>query len=295
VKRALRALRVASFWASLLSTGTRAAFADDSPTQKVQSAKTAASPQPPSGGVVAGAPANPSSEELAAAAYESALASYAKGDVYLALSTMRESYRLSQKSELLFNLAQLEDELNACSDALADYTRYLELAPNGNYRGPAAEAQQRLERICPPPARVATSTSTADPPPPKPSEEPIGEAEEPGYWTTPRVIGWSTIAAGTITGAVALYFQLEAIQARDEFQQSVDEAVAGGSAVDMTLRDRQHRYNDMAIGFGIAGGAMVAGGAIILLIDPDKPVQRTHSANLYAVPGLVGASFTQRF
>jgi tetratricopeptide (TPR) repeat protein len=288
VKRALRVLRVASFWASFLSTSTHA-LADDSPTQKVQSAK----PDAPAGGAVDGAPTNPSSEELAAAAYESALASYAKGDVYLALSTMRESYRLSQKSELLFNLAQLEDELNACSDALADYTRYLELAPNGNYRGTAAEAQQRLERLCPPPAPASTSVSES--PPPKPREATDGEAKRPGYWTTSRAIGWSAIAAGTVTGALAAYFQLEAIQAKNEFQQSVDDAVAGGSALDMSLQDRQHHYNDMAIAFGIAGGAMVAGGAIVLLIDPGKPVQQTRSANLYAVPGLVGASYTQRF
>ncbi|HET7545792.1 MAG TPA: hypothetical protein VFK05_38255 [Polyangiaceae bacterium] len=245
-------------------------------------------------------PAQASPEQLAALAYQKALASYAQGDVPAALNSMRESYRLSQRAELLYNLAQLEDELKSCNDARKDYRQYLELVPHGRYRDSAEQARQRLERECPPPAPepAAAAPTAADPTESasqESSKESAVEAKPTTYWTIPRVVGWSAIAAGTLTGVTALYFQIEAMQAKHEFQQSYDDAVAGGPAVDMSLQDRQHRYNHLAIGFGIAGGAMVAGGALVLLLSPGKTGLQQRSANVYALPGLVGASYAQRF
>lgn len=292
-------LSTASVWASSLSSSTLA-LADDSPTQKVQSASTGANSAVGSDRALDAAPASPSSEQLAAIAYKKARASYADGDVPGALTSMRESYELSKKAELLYNLAQLEQELNSCADALADYRRYLELVPHGLHRASAAQARDSLEKICPP----AAPTSTVPAPisgAPKPAttdgrgQTSVGETGDTGYWTTPRVIGWSAIATGTLTGTLALYFQLQAIHAKDEFQQSNDAAEAGGPAVDTSLEDRQHKYNRMAIAFGITGGALVASGALVLLFDPGTGGQRSRSVSLCALPGLVGASYTQHF
>jgi hypothetical protein len=289
VKPTLRVLRAASIWASFLSSSALA-FADDSPTQKVRSAEAEAS----SGKQNANAgPAVESSEQRAATAYQDALASYAKGDVTAALDKMRESYRLSQRAELLYNLAQLEEELKACDDALADYRRYLELVPRGRYRESAELAERRLVEECPPPAAVAPASSVASP---DEAHPPSAEHEqEPPYWTSARVIGWSAITVGTLSAAGALFCQLQAIQAKDALQQSVDDALAGGPSVDESLQARQHRYNHAAIGLGITAGALVTTGALVLLLDPGKAGQRLHGASVYALPGLVGASYAQRF
>jgi len=289
-----------SLWASFLLS-SEYALADDSPTQKVQSANSAARSDVQSDAAVEATPARAKSpEQQAAIAYQAALTSYAKGDVHAALDSMRESYRLSKRAELLYNVAQLEDELNACSDALADYRQYLELVPHGRYRDSAEQARQRLEQLCPPKV-AATKTAAISVAPSEAAtteirrQEPALGPTQRRYWTTPRVIGWSAIAAGTLTGATALYFQLEAIEAKHEFQHSYDNASAGGPAVDMSLQDRQHRYNHVAIALGVTAGAMVTSGVLLVLLDPGNSGQHLPSASLYVLPGLIGASYTQRF
>ena len=293
VTRLSRVLRSAPFWASfLLSSGH--ALADDAPAQKTPSTAADASAS------ASARDASESSEQAATIAYQKALLSYAQGDLAGALDNMRKSYQLSKRAELLYNLAQLEEELKACSDSLADYRRYLELVPHGRYREAAEHARVRLELECPPPPAASTP---AVPPPADPKQaasdhEPkqSGPKPEPNsYWTAPRVIGWSAIAAGTLAGVGALYFQLEAIHAKSEYQQSVDDAENGGAPPDQGLEDRRHRTNNLAIAFAATGGALVAGGALLVLLDPGKHQQHAASARLYAVPGLVGACYTHSF
>lgn len=288
-------LRTAPIWTALL-LWSAPALADDNPTQKVQTAKGDPDAHSHDGASVM--PDDPSTERAAAAAYEKALASYAKGDVVAALERMRESYQLSQRAELLYNLAELEQELNACADSLTDYRRYLELVPHGRYRESAERARARLEAECPAPTAAPTAlVSASDQPGPAqpPSKQLPTSVEQASYWTAPRVIGWSAIATGTLAGIGALYFQLEAIEAKDDYQQSVDRAQAGGSSPDQSLEDRQHRNNHLAIAFGVTGGAMVLGGALLLLLDPGSPPQQTRSAYVYALPGLIGGSYAQHF
>src|SRR6478735_10358554 len=97
-------LRAASLWASVLSTSAHA-LADDSPTQKLQTANTVPASSGQSDGTREGLATSASTEQLAANAYQQALVSYAKGDVPAALDSMRESYQLSKRAELLYNLA----------------------------------------------------------------------------------------------------------------------------------------------------------------------------------------------
>ncbi|MEI9936173.1 MAG: hypothetical protein WDO69_03005 [Pseudomonadota bacterium] len=297
MKRASRVLRTAPVWASLLLLSAHA-FADDAPrAQQAQAAKGEANPGAPADDDAA-SKATP--EQAAAVAYQKALASYAQGEVAAALDSMRQSYQLSKRAELLYNLAQLEEELKACEDSLKDYRRYLELVPHGRYREAAELARERLEHECPAPAATpapaaAVAASTARAPTPEPKQS-AAKPEPASYWTTRRVIGWSAIATGTLAGVGALYFQLEAIQARNDYQKSVDAAAKpGGPPPDQSLQDRQHRTNDLAIVLGTSAGALVAGGALVLLLDPGKQAQHSRSARLYAAPGLVGAWYAQSF
>ena len=61
--------------------------------------------------------------ERAAAAVDQALALYESGDLGGALELMRETYRLYQRPELLYNLARLERELKQCPASLANLTQ----------------------------------------------------------------------------------------------------------------------------------------------------------------------------
>gem|GEM_PF-1173302 len=302
-------LRAASVWTLfLLSSGH--ALAEAATTQSARTTKADAEPDARSG--PAGAKIDPG--QAASIAYQDALASYAKGDLAAALNSMRESYRLSKRPELLYNLAQLEEELKACSDSLEDYRRYLELAPQGRYREAAESASRRLQRECPPPtAQSILVASTGAPAAPASTGAPAApastvaaaapatnedaakprpaETQDIPYWTAPRIIGWSALAAGTLAGVGALYFQIEAIHARNELQQDVD----NGPPIDTSLQTRQHRNNNTAIALAITGGALIASGAVVLLLDSSKHEPRSRSARLYAAPGLLGACYTQGF
>ncbi|HKO51098.1 MAG TPA: hypothetical protein VJV79_25490 [Polyangiaceae bacterium] len=301
VKRAWRVLRTAPIWVSFLLSSAHV-LADPPASNRGPATKTAADSgaQPDPASPIA--PSRAGSEQAAAVAYERALASYSKGDVAAALDSMRQSYQLSKRAELLYNLAQLEEELKACGDARDDYRRYLELVPHGRYREAAERAKERLELECPSSSTVTGPVAIAMPQPATTDDKPKEPPTEPvraSYWTTPRVIGWSAIAAGTLAGAGALYFELAAIQAKQEYKQSVEAEENGGPTSDSTLQDRQHRNEDLALALGITGGALVAGGALVLLLDPGKREpgkrERSASASVYALPGLVGACYAQQF
>ena len=237
--------------------------------------------------------------EQAAAEYQRALASYAKGDLPAALAGMRESYRLSKRPELLYNLARLYDELAACQEALENYRQYLELVPLGNYRVEAERARSALELRCPPPA-VGPALATPVVAPVESSR--VREAsnqpsalQATGYWTAPRVLGWSAIATGALASLGAVYFTVEAVRARNEFQTSVDDNLRGGPNFDVTIRDRQHRDQTIARVLAVAGGAFVAGGALTLLLAPRSAAPGPASARILVEPGFVGASYSSRF
>ncbi|MEP7052672.1 MAG: hypothetical protein ABJB12_20050, partial [Pseudomonadota bacterium] len=82
-------------------------------------------------------------------AYQQAQLKYARHDLVGALESMRESYRLCKRPELLYNLAMLERELHDCSSALADYKSYLQQVPEGRYRDVAEQASVELRQQCP--------------------------------------------------------------------------------------------------------------------------------------------------
>jgi hypothetical protein len=250
---------------------------------------------------------------------------YEAGDVAGALTSMRESYRLSARPELLYNIARLEKELGDCAPALADYREYVERAPQGRYRADASSAIDELSARCPPshpalkgapaggaPAgNAAISTPPALDPSQPPAPAPAAESPAPpthvprlpestatrasSYWTPQRWIGWSMIGAGAITEAVALGFLTAALDERDRFKASVDTARSQGLPPDFGLEDAQHRDQHWAQLLGVTGGALVAGGALLVLFAPDRSPASPTSARLHVQPGLLSIGFSGSF
>jgi tetratricopeptide (TPR) repeat protein len=309
VKRASRALCTASIGASFLLLSGSAFAADLAPVpetpgeQKSEPAGIAKTdPAIPAKGESAESAS--AADQAAAAAYERALSSYAQGDIKGAFDEMQESYRLSKRPELLYNLARLEDNLQDCQASLEDYRRYLERVPQGSYRQAAEQASAELGRRCPsadPTAPVAAApTQPSEGSPASDKQKQSALPQEHSYWTTPRWIGWSAIAAGTLAGVGALYFRLAAGNAHDSFQQTVDnweQARLNGSkeALDYRLQDQQHLDMHMAVALGVTGGALVAGGLFVLILDPQKREQTRANAQIFIAPGLLGACYSQHF
>ena len=247
-----------------------------------------------------------SATDPAAAAFKRSLDRYAAGDLQGALEAMRESHRLSNRTELLYNIARIEEEVGDCPASLADYNRYLQLVPNGRYRQPATEASQKLEKRCPQtapvePAPTVAPQPIAPPAPPAPAATPKPHdqrnpqqlAAKP--WTPPSVVGWASVALGAVAGAGAIYFTVAAADARDRFQSRVDAFKSGFGPLDVSLGHEQHRDQRWAAVLGATSGALVAGGVIVLLLAPRATTPPASNAAVYLTPGEFGATFSQRF
>jgi hypothetical protein len=253
--------------------------------------------------------------QAAATAYRQALTLYGSGDLKGALAQMRQSYGLSKRAELLYNIARIESELGDCAASLADYRLYVQQVPDGRYRNDAEQATRELAQRCPdvaatsapssapvaalavaepapapaatPPPEPPKPVSAAPPPPPPPTPLP------PRYWTTQRWIGWSLVAAGTAAGVAAVSFHAAALDARDEFRDSLNTAARRHTDPDYGLRDRQHRDSRWAQALFVTGGALLTGGVLVLVLAPAEG--STSTAALYVEPGLLGARFSHSF
>lgn len=216
---------------------------------------------------------------------------------------MRESYRLSQRPELLYNLARLERELQECQASLEDYRRYLARVPNGRYRDDATQSIGQLERECP----AADPAPTQIPAPLGPTAPALGTPDQrppppvdaaAKYWTPPRVIGWSAIATGVVAEGGMLYFWLAAKAAKGDYQTIVNRYhYQGLGPAPTTDQDRQHRDLTVAQVLGVTGGALITGGAVVLILGPraHHPDSSPPSASLYLQPGGFGAVYSRSF
>lgn len=267
-------------------------------------------------GEVALAQTSDDADLAAATAYREALASYGAGDLQGALDRMRESYRLSQRSELLYNIARLEAELGDCAASLSNYREYVRQVPEGQYRAAADQASRELEGRCP---DVAPASPPTNPPPANqgapvvapppttsaaPVRPPIGAVEQPkqtpkesphSYWTPPRLIGWSLVAGGTAAGLGALYFTVAAVGTHDTLQDQVIAQYRGGPEADLTLQGRQHREQGWAQALAVTSGALLVGGILVLVLSPGPQTASLRTASLSLEPGLLGARLSGSF
>jgi hypothetical protein len=304
VTHAWRALITVSIWAPLVLS-SEAARADGNskppPSHAIaleSSRIKAASPSQPE--PAANSAPVPNDEQAAAVAFEQAESSYANGDSPAALDGMRESYRLSLRPELLYNVAQLEEELHQCRGSLEDYRRYLERVPNGQHREAAEKASQELARECPA-ADPAQPSLVREPMPTtrlNPTPDPRVESmpgDRAKYWTPARVIGWSAIAAGALAGTGALYFTLAAKSARDDFARLAQASKHSNAPLSYARQDDQHRDQTWALSLAAVAAELGAGGLIVLMWDPGDANKERASANIFLQPGAVAASLSFRF
>jgi tetratricopeptide (TPR) repeat protein len=304
-------IRHGALFGAVLALASANARADDAPRINASRASSngtktddlAQSPEkervPPSTGVHS--ESSRRAERTAEAAYQQAQACYAKNDVPGALESMSESYRLSQRPELLYNLALLEQELQHCQAALDDFAAYLQRAPQGRYRDAAEHARTELTRVCPIPETVHAAPLPPGQIKPAPvltvpkNDQPSVSRAKAAYWTPSRVIGWSAITAGVLAGGGALYFSVSARASRNEYQQSVDAQYNGGPPRDLSLEAAQHRKQALAEGLTVSGCALVAGGILAMLLTPNERKPSETRAFIDVEPGRLVAFYLRSF
>ncbi len=313
VTRVRQGLVARSLCAALFFSSAEAFAQDEASGLQGDSAKSAEPPIHATTAEIAKPPSNDAaaaSNDAAALAYRLALAAYASGDVQGALKNMQQSYALSGRAELLFNLARLEDELQQCQAALRDYDGYLRRVPNGKLLSEARWAVHELQRECPadptpkaeptkteirlpeaPPPRLSTPPSQAVPVAlPAARRTSVTSGADASYWSASRVVGWSAIASGVFSGGLALAFFKAAL---DDHDAAVKIAATYRYAPKdppwVDEQQAQHRNLQAARILGISAGALVAGGVVVLILSPKPGSAVNAGAALALRPDYLGA------
>ena len=230
--------------------------------------------------------------EQARLLYRQAESKYAAGDVEGALELMEQSYALSGRAELLFNLGQLNRELGRCRPALDRYRQYLEQAPAGRRREDAAHGVAELGALCPEPP---TAVGPAPPPPPPPAPSPPPPEPDRPYWTTPRIAGWVAIGMGVAAGVGALAFGLAVIDTQSEVDAMNHSTQPVDGARYNAVLDDGSRYQTWEIGLGVTGAGLLTGGVLLLVFGAPAKPSTTSSLSLAVEPGGARATYSLDF
>jgi len=217
-------------------------------------------------------------EERAKELYQNGALLYEEGRYEDAIVAWQESYRLSGRAELLFNIANAQERLGHYQDALDTLSRYRAYAAADEREAldrRIRNLERRLEEQGTTPATTTTPTTqppttTAPPPatttapPPTTTTPPPPEKSASKVRVLPIAL-YAVGAAGLGTGAV---FGLQARGAREDALGLCVDTDAGllcpDDAADALSKDR--RSSLMAdIGLGV-GGAAIIGGTLSLLL-----------------------------
>lgn len=207
------------------------------------------------------ASAQDSDDELARQHHDLATALYARGEFGAAALEFQEAYRLSSRSELLYNLyLSLRDagQMRPAAEALRAYLGAVPDAEN------AAVLRARLATLDAQFAREDAGEPPADPPPL--SEPPTG-IEPPASGVSPvgpivLGAGGAALIAGVVTGVLTLdaRSRLDALcpdrACPPGFEGTRDEGSALAAVTDVLL---------------IGGGVVAATGLVLTLVLPGEP------------------------
>jgi tetratricopeptide (TPR) repeat protein len=193
-------------------------------------------------------------------------AAYAAGDVSGARAFMQQAFDLSRRSELLYNLAELDRELGDCRKASSEYADYLALTPAPGHRSEAVAYLGSLRAECPPPAEPPKALLPAEPSKPKASRV----LERP-YWSAPRVSGWALLGVSAVASVSTVYFALsmratareeEALVAKNNTAAALQRESWDRSG--QLLEARGHREQTLTWGSGALALVTLGAGAYLL-------------------------------
>jgi tetratricopeptide (TPR) repeat protein len=195
-----------------------------------------------------------------------------------ALGELTTAYALDPQPQLLYAMGQLHVQLGECDQAIAFYERFLASHPDEDVAGATREAIDTCKKNPPP----APTPEHVEPPPPQPQPQPQPQPppiathdERPWYgdW-----IADGLVAGGVVSGVVAIAMYRNATSARDDADHAATYD-AYAKLVDTAKTDRTY-----AIVFGVAGAALIAGGATHFFLT------RSTAADMAIVPTHGGAA-----
>lgn len=261
--------------------------------------------------VLAASAARADDKAQAKALYDEGLRHYNIAEYTQAIDDWKQSYLLSKKPLLLFNIAQAYRLSGDCKQAMTFYDNYTNAEPNPKNQD---ELDQAVATCKDKLSQAPTDTKPADtkpadtkpvdtnPVPPKPVETrpvetrpvvlhqppppPAPETSSSGH----RGLAIGIAVAGGVLEAGTVYFALDG----HAKQSSLESYIAQTHAFDAHAKDLQSRGqldNNLAWGCGIAGGVALVAGAVLLATGHGSE----HAVAVAPAPGGVQIGFSGRF
>jgi hypothetical protein len=98
-----------------------------------------------------------------------------------------------------------------------------------------------------------------------------------------------------LAGLGAVYFTIQAVHAKRQFKDSVEEDLRGGELYEPSLEEKQHKNQRWAQVLGVAGGALATGGVLWLILAPRERGRNPPTAEIQVAPGVLTATWRQSF
>jgi tetratricopeptide (TPR) repeat protein len=267
--------------------------------------------------------------------YERATRAYDVGKYNEAIEDYQKAYEIGGDPPMLYNIAQAYRLNDQPVEAVRFYRRYLQRAPGARNRDDVERKIAELEKTIedrrkaaaaatPPPAvpppvvpvapsqpgpMVGPPAPSATPSAPAPSATAVATVDTEGGpapsegGSTKKILGWSFLGAGALCGAGALAAGLIAKGKANDFSNMSQMNATYDPNIDHAGKLADH----VAIGLGIAAGALVVTGGILLLTSsgsapsestsPESNPAPTPSAMLmpWLGNGLAGAGALVRY
>ncbi len=209
------------------------------------------------------AAAAPSEEALERAKSASARGRIAhdRGDYDEAVTAYQEAYVLAPSPALLFNLAQAYRLKGDCDNAVLMYRGYLRTRPELQLRQ-VAEAHLATVELC---ASSAVMGEAAPAPAPQVAAAPLPRTapdDHPGRGL--RRGGIVTAIGGGVLLGLGGYFAYRAADASAEVEDRYGRGAPWRQLQD--LDEQGDRYDSLALGFALAGGAAAVTGGVLYLV-----------------------------
>jgi tetratricopeptide (TPR) repeat protein len=199
-----------------------------------------------------------------------------------AITDFKEAFRLSDRPELLFNIAQAYRLSGDCVQARTFYRTFLRRVPDApnaiQVKGRIDELEACANAAPPPPVVTNAPPTTTTPPPPPPAGR---------TWKTSA--GLASLGVGVLGVGFGTVFAVRGNSKQSELADACAVECTGDVARELDEAGKAANRN-AAIGL-IAGGAFLVTGAVLVILD--RP--RSHESGPAVSVGASGASASWRW
>lgn len=222
-----------------------------------------------------------------------------------AIADFKEAYRIADAPGYLYNIAQAYRLKGDCRNAVTFYKNFLRRQPDAPNAAKVRERITEMEACAakqPPEPVVTTPTTTTTTSPTTTTTTPTTTTAQPAQAEPPeeqpeappaahgrgwmKIVGFSAIGAGAVSFGLSVKFMLDGKSANDDLKTKC--MVSCTSAEALAIQDDGKKANTRAVIAGVAGGAFVAAGVVLVVLghggggQPEVAITPTGASASYA-------------